>query len=128
MRAVMRPVIVTRLRPVIAALALTAIAMTGQPAAVRAADAGPAQNEAKPEQSIADQVQRHQGEVDACYRRVLDTTPGLAGQIVVHFTITARGMVSQAVVKESTLHNREVEDCVVSSVERWRFVPPENAQ
>ncbi|MEA2699938.1 MAG: hypothetical protein QOI66_4209 [Myxococcales bacterium] len=119
-------VIARRLRGAIAALTLAAMASAS--AAVSAPDAGSVPVAVAPEQSIAQQVQRHQGEVDACYRRVLDTHPGLAGQIVVHFTVTARGTVSQAVVKESTLRNREVEDCVVASVERWRFVPPENAQ
>jgi TonB family protein len=127
MRAVMRPVVIARtLRGAIAAL--TWAAMASASGAVGASDAGPAPVAVPPQQSVAEQVQRHQGEIDACYRRVLDTHPGLAGQIVVHFTVTARGTVSQAVVKESTLGNREVEDCIVASVERWRFVPPENAQ
>jgi TonB family protein len=129
----MRSVVIARpSRGAIAALTLAAMANVSAAAvsasAVGAPDAGPAPVAAAPEQSIAEQVQRHQGEIDACYRQVLDTHPGLAGQLVVHFTVTARGTVSQAVVKESTLRNREVDDCVIASVERWRFVPPENAQ
>ncbi|HXI56975.1 MAG TPA: AgmX/PglI C-terminal domain-containing protein [Polyangia bacterium] len=123
----MRSVVIARpLRGAVAALTLAA--MANAPAAVSASDAGPGPTAGAPEQSIAEQVQRHQGEIDACYRQVLDTHPGLAGQLVVHFTVTARGTVSQAVVKESTLRNREVDECVIASVERWRFVPPENAQ
>ncbi len=66
-------------------------------------------------------VRQHIGELRACYEREAIKIKGLAGRVVVVWIIGHNGSVTKALVKESSMNNKTVENCVVKSVEHWRF-------
>lgn len=59
-----------------------------------------------------------------CYSRELNKNPSLAGKIVVRFTISADGSVPTSSVKDSTMGNSIVEDCISKRVMSLRFPEP----
>ncbi|MBO4350097.1 MAG: von Willebrand factor type A domain-containing protein [Proteobacteria bacterium] len=69
-------------------------------------------------------VRQHTGELRACYERELNKIKGLNGRVVLDWIISPQGAVKTAIVKESTIKNKNVENCVVNSVKYWRFPPP----
>ena len=69
-------------------------------------------------------VRQHTGELRACYERELAKTKGLNGRIVVVWIISAQGAVTSAVVKETSMRNKNVESCITSSIKFWRFPAP----
>jgi len=69
-------------------------------------------------------VQKHRAEIKQCYEAGLTDNPSLAGKVVVDFTIGSTGEVTEASVKESTLGREDIDACLVSVVDGWRFDPP----
>ncbi len=69
-------------------------------------------------------VRQHAGELRACYEKELHKNKELAGRIVVLWLISSQGVVTKALLKESTIKNKNVEDCVVNSIKFWRFPAP----
>jgi pSer/pThr/pTyr-binding forkhead associated (FHA) protein/outer membrane biosynthesis protein TonB len=70
-------------------------------------------------------VQRHRSEIRACYDAALQKNPALRGKVVVAFNIQPNGVVSYAAVKESTLGDSGLDNCIVSRVKSWNFPKPE---
>jgi len=69
-------------------------------------------------------VRQHTGEIKACYERELVKTKGLNGKITMNWFISPDGSVSKVYVTESTMKNKAVENCMVSSIQHWRFPSP----
>jgi len=69
-------------------------------------------------------VVMHRAEVRACYEAGLKKNPDLAGKVVVAWVIAPGGAVSSARIASSTLANANVEACIVSRVQTWRFPAP----
>ena len=69
-------------------------------------------------------LRRHRNEVTYCYNRGLRKNPALAGRVVMVLTIGANGKVVAAMVQSTTLHNTEVETCLVAAARRWTFPRP----
>ncbi|GEM_PF-6031340 len=69
-------------------------------------------------------VRDHQGEFRACYERELNKIKGLNGRVVLFWLITPQGSVQKAIVKETSLKNEAVEQCLIKSVNHWRFPAP----
>ncbi len=63
--------------------------------------------------------------VKYCYEKELKRNPKLQGKIVVLFTIGMNGFVKKAKIQATTMHNYNVESCIVRMVLRWRFPRPE---
>jgi len=80
--------------------------------------------DALPRSVIRAAIHRRRAQVRACYERELINTPGLSGKILVRFTIGPQGLVSDAGVAQSTLSNRNVEQCLLRKVRTWRFPKP----
>lgn len=70
-------------------------------------------------------VQRHRAEIRACYDAALQRNPGLRGKVVIAFSIQPNGIVSAASVKESSLGDGGIENCITSRVRTWVFPKPE---
>lgn len=70
-------------------------------------------------------VRRHQNEVRFCYEQGLHSRPDLAGRVKVKFVITPTGRVQTSMVQQSSLGNRQVEQCIARSVRRWTFPAPD---
>lgn len=69
-------------------------------------------------------VKRRLAAIRYCYEKELTHLQSLAGKVSVSFTIDASGRVSQASIKESTLGNGTVENCILRTFERMRFPSP----
>jgi hypothetical protein len=69
-------------------------------------------------------ILEHNKEVRACYQMALSRQPDLAGRVLSQFTICGTGEVVSAVVRDSTLANPTVEECVRRRVLSWRFPKP----
>ena len=69
-------------------------------------------------------VRQHLNQVKFCYQKELMADPDLYGRAVVKFTILASGRVMSAVMKESSLGNAKVEQCITQTVRRWLFPKP----
>jgi len=72
---------------------------------------------------VAKTVNAHLQEVRACYERALLKEPGLAGKVVLEWTIGTNGAVLSAKSKTSTLRNPAVESCILQDLKTWRFPP-----
>lgn len=74
-------------------------------------------------EAVAKTVNAHLQEVRACYERALLKEPGLAGKVVLEWTIGTNGAVLSAKSKTSTLRNPAVESCILQDLKTWRFPP-----
>ncbi len=72
-------------------------------------------------EAVAKAVNSHLQEVRACYERALLKDPGLAGKVVLEWTISTAGRVVTAKTKTSTLRNGAVEGCILQSLKTWQF-------
>jgi hypothetical protein len=75
-------------------------------------------------EAVARVINSHLNEVHSCYERALLKDPGLAGKVVLEWTIGAGGKVVAAKTKSSTLRNSAVEACILSSLKTWVFPAP----
>ncbi len=56
-----------------------------------------------------------------CYERYLKRNPTLAGTVTLNFKVDPSGKVVQARVKQSTIQDPAVGQCIVGVARRWRF-------
>lgn len=75
-------------------------------------------------EAVARVINSHLNEVHGCYERALLKDPGLAGKVVLEWTIGPAGRVVAAKTKSSTLRNASVEACILSSLKSWTFPAP----
>jgi TonB family protein len=71
-------------------------------------------------------IRSHLKEVKYCYETELVRKPDLYGRLTVQFAITPTGTVSSSAVEQSTVGNRNVEQCIAAAVRRWTFPQPED--
>ena len=69
-------------------------------------------------------VRQHFGELRACYEREVAKIKGLSGKVTVVWIIAGNGSVTKALVKETTMKNKNVETCITNSIMHWRFPAP----
>ncbi|QSQ10671.1 AgmX/PglI C-terminal domain-containing protein [Myxococcus landrumensis] len=75
-------------------------------------------------EAVARVINSHLNEVHGCYERALLKDPGLAGKVVLEWTIGTNGSVAAAKTKSSTLRNASVEACILSNLKTWSFPAP----
>ena len=73
---------------------------------------------------IARVVKHYSRQLRACYTKELAKTKDLEGTATITWNITKDGNVSSAVLKESTLNNKNMESCLINSIKFWRFPAP----
>jgi hypothetical protein len=66
-------------------------------------------------------IRQHKNEVRFCYELGLSVKPELNGRVVTQFTIANNGRVLSSVVSESSMADRDVEQCIAQAVRRWEF-------
>lgn len=76
-------------------------------------------------ETIRRTIQRHMNEIRYCYEEGLRSQPDLGGRVQVSFMISPAGVVTQASIADSSLHNAQVETCVANAARRWTFPAPE---
>ncbi len=69
-------------------------------------------------------IRAHANEIRYCYELELAKNPGLWGKVSVNFVISPTGSVQSAKVKETTINNQNVENCIVGKIKGWKFPEP----
>jgi TonB family protein len=69
-------------------------------------------------------IRAHINEVRSCYGQGLRKDPTLAGRVVIDFEIESTGKVDTSSVRESTLSDASVGNCIGKAVRRWKFPRP----
>jgi beta-lactamase regulating signal transducer with metallopeptidase domain len=90
------------------------------------------QQQAAPEdasylEAVSTEVKRHAAELAGCFERRLRVHPELAGEVVIHWTITSDGKVPDQCITRDTVGDTEVADCVNQLVTDARFPAPHGA-
>ncbi len=75
-----------------------------------------------------DEIQRvinsHVGEIQYCYEKQLRGNAGLAGRVVLEWTVTSSGSVSVVKVATSSLSSADATNCMMDRVKKWKFPKP----
>lgn len=74
-------------------------------------------------EAVARAINSHLQEVRGCYERALSTNPGLAGKVMLEWTISTTGKVVTIKTKSSSLRDGSVEGCILQSLKTWQFPP-----
>ncbi|MCK6509105.1 AgmX/PglI C-terminal domain-containing protein [Myxococcota bacterium] len=69
-------------------------------------------------------INNNRSRIKYCYEKELNKYPKLQGKIKVFFQIEGNGMVSTSSVKETTMNNERVEECLAQRVKNMRFPAP----
>jgi len=72
-------------------------------------------------------IQKHIGEIQYCYEKQLRSTPGLAGKVVLEWTIGTDGRVKVVKSSNSTLKSADAINCMSQKVKTWVFPAPRGA-
>ncbi len=70
---------------------------------------------------ISQVMNENKAKFSACYDRVARKQSGLAGKVVLRFTVRGDGTVRNSKIRETTLNNKAVEDCVAEVGSKLRF-------
>ena len=62
--------------------------------------------------------------VAMCYERALKHNPTLTGKVGIQFVIGERGLVTQAIIADSSVTDQRVTGCIVRGIQRLVFPPP----
>lgn len=73
---------------------------------------------------IAAVVQANIGQIKHCYERQLIVDPNIFGKVVASWTINKDGAVSVSSVKNTTMNNKPVENCILAKIKNWNFPKP----
>jgi hypothetical protein len=73
---------------------------------------------------IKDVIGEHHREVRGCYEVELVRQPDLAGRVLSQFTISNTGNVVDVVLRESTVGNPAIEECLRNHLLTWKFPKP----
>lgn len=76
---------------------------------------------ARSQDAIGRVVGRHADAVESCYKRESRINPNLKGSVTAQFTIRTDGRVAGVKIVDSSLHNRNVENCMTKRIRSWRF-------
>jgi TonB family protein len=83
--------------------------------------AAPAAGVRMPPETIQSVVRAGAGPFAACYQTVLAAQPGLAGEVVLRFTIDASGAPQGTKVEKSTVPAGAFQGCVLAAFDTLRF-------
>jgi TonB family protein len=69
-------------------------------------------------------IRRNMPQIKWCYQQALQKDQTLEGKVVVGFTISPAGRIIQTKIKQSTIHNMDLESCMQKKIKRWKFPQP----
>ena len=82
---------------------------------------GPEHREERSSRAIARIVAAHTGAIRYAYNRELRKNPSLQGKIILTFTISPEGQVTECRVKESEMNWPPLEESLVKMFKTWKF-------
>ena len=68
---------------------------------------------------VSEVINGHNASIQYCYQRELKQNPDIKGKLVVRFTVTPAGKVTDVKIISSTLNNSRIERCVLTRIKRW---------
>ncbi len=71
--------------------------------------------------AVKQYVSRKKGQIKACYEEQLKANPDLAGKVEITWTVRADGSVGGASVASNTTGNKDLENCILRRIKRWKF-------
>ncbi|RMH61752.1 MAG: energy transducer TonB [Calditrichaeota bacterium] len=71
--------------------------------------------------AIGQVVAQHTQGIQQCYKKEARINPNLKGSVTVQFTIAPNGRVTRVRIVNSSLKNRNVENCISRRIKSWRF-------
>lgn len=77
-------------------------------------------------QAVIAKIRQYRGALVACYEAALKRNPTLAGKITLRFTIGKIGKVTQVDVEVDTMHDDDVQKCIIEHAKSWRFPAPQS--
>ncbi len=79
---------------------------------------------ALPMEVIKKVIDENKAQIRYCYELELQRNQSLEGRVAMKWVIAATGSVATVKVKESTINNPNVENCIANKIKTWRFPPP----
>ena len=76
-------------------------------------------SESRDPDKVSEIINGHNSSIQYCYQRELRKNQDLKGKLVVRFTVTPAGKVSEVKIVSSTLNNSRIERCVITRIRRW---------
>ncbi len=70
---------------------------------------------------VGEVIHRHMSEVRYCYESAMLRQPDIEGKLLVNFTISGSGAVKTADMKQSTLPDPRLDDCIIRRLMTWKF-------
>jgi TonB family protein len=75
-------------------------------------------------ETIKDVIHEHHAELRACALKRAPAMQSVSGKIIVGFTILPTGKVAEVATQSSTLHEPDLEACLLTAVRAWTFPKP----
>jgi len=83
--------------------------------------AGSSVEEGLTKDEVGEVIHRHLSEVRYCYESAMIRTPDIEGKLVMDFMIGGNGLVKASSVKQSTLPDPRLDDCILRRLMTWKF-------
>jgi TonB family protein len=69
-------------------------------------------------------IHAHMSEIRYCYESSMIRNADIEGKLMLDFVIGPSGFVTKAAVKESSLNDPRLDDCVIRRLTKWQFPKP----
>ncbi|MBN1962113.1 MAG: FHA domain-containing protein [Deltaproteobacteria bacterium] len=69
-------------------------------------------------------IDQNRNQIRYCYEKELNVHQNLEGRVAMTWIISATGSVAKVMVRDSTLKNANVEDCIKKKILNWKFPAP----
>lgn len=86
--------------------------------------AGASVDEGLTKDEVGEVIHRHMSEVRYCYESAMIRQPDVEGKLITSFTINGQGIVASSAVKDSTLPDPRLDDCILRRLASWKFPLP----
>jgi outer membrane biosynthesis protein TonB len=85
---------------------------------------GAAVEEGLTKDEVGEVIHRHLSELRYCYEAAMIRSPDVEGKLVIDFTIGGAGAVKTSAIKQSTLPDPRLDDCIIRRLVTWKFPYP----
>lgn len=69
-------------------------------------------------------IHAHMSEIRYCYESSMVRNPDVEGKLMLDFNIGPNGFVTRATVRESSLQDARLDDCIIRRLTKWAFPKP----
>jgi TonB family protein len=83
---------------------------------------------ARSQEAIGRVVGKHADAIENCYKRESRLNPNMKGSVTAQFTISTEGRVTSIRIIDSSLNNKNVENCISRRIRSWRFDPIDKSE